>query len=109
MKKHKLSFVLTLLFIPFLLNAQTSFINEIHYDNVSTDSGEGIEIAGPAGTSLSGWSLVLYNGNGGTVYNTVNLSGTISNQKIWKSAGLHLTLSLMRLMPIHPEPMPWNL
>lgn len=31
-------------------------INEIHYDNVFTDSGESIEIAGSAGTDLSGWS-----------------------------------------------------
>ncbi|MCG6963189.1 MAG: lamin tail domain-containing protein [Acidobacteria bacterium] len=60
--------------------AQTTvFINEIHYDNTSTDVGEAIEIAGPAGTDLSGWSLVLYNGNGGAVYNTTVLSGTIAD------------------------------
>lgn len=52
-------------------------IVEIHYDNVGTDVGEAIEIEGPAGTSLAGWSLVLYNGNGGASYNTQNLSGTI--------------------------------
>ncbi len=56
------------------------FVNEIHYDNDGTDTGEGIEIAGPAGISLSGWSLVLYNGNGGVVYDTENLSGTIPDQ-----------------------------
>jgi hypothetical protein len=56
------------------------FINEIHYDNVGTDSGEAIEIAGPAGTNLSGWSLVLYNGNGGASYNTKALSGVIADQ-----------------------------
>ena len=55
--------------------AQTPvFINEIHYDNCGTDTGEAIEIAGPAGTDLTGWSLVLYNGNGGAVYHT-ELSG----------------------------------
>jgi predicted extracellular nuclease len=53
------------------------FINEIHYDNTGTDTGEAIEIAGPAGTDLTGWSLVLYNGYDGTVYNTATLSGTI--------------------------------
>jgi len=58
--------------------AQTTvFINEIHYDNASTDVGEAIEIAGPAGTDLSGWSIVLYNGNGGASYNTTSLTGTI--------------------------------
>ncbi|MEP1096428.1 MAG: DUF5689 domain-containing protein [Cyclobacteriaceae bacterium] len=57
------------------------FINEIHYDNASTDTGEGIEVAGAAGLDLTGWSLVLYNGNGGTAYNTVNLSGTLPDQQ----------------------------
>ncbi|WP_111669837.1 T9SS type A sorting domain-containing protein [Algoriphagus litoralis] len=57
--------------------AQQVFINEIHYDNTGTDAGEAIEIAGPAGTDLTGWSIVLYNGNGGAVYNTRTLSGTI--------------------------------
>lgn len=50
------------------------FINEFHYDNVGTDAGEFIELAGPAGVDLTGWSLVLYNGNGGAVYNTIDLS-----------------------------------
>lgn len=59
----------------------TAFINEIHYDNTGTDSGEAIEIAGPAGTNLTGWSIVLYNGNGGAVYNTLILSGLIPNQQ----------------------------
>jgi hypothetical protein len=60
------------------VGAQTTvFINEIHYDNTGTDTGEAIEIAGPAGTDLSGWSLVRYNGNGGASYGTDNLSGPI--------------------------------
>jgi hypothetical protein len=56
------------------------FINEIHYDNAGADTGEAIEIAGPAGTDLSGWSLSLYNGNGGAAYNTFALSGVIPDQ-----------------------------
>ncbi len=57
------------------------FINEIHYDNDSTDVGEAIEIAGPAGTDLTGWSIVLYNGSVGTVYGgTQYLSGTIPDR-----------------------------
>ena len=60
--------------------AQTVFINEIHYDNTGTDSGETIEVAGPAGTDLTSWSLVLYNGSNGAVYGTVPLSGVIPNQ-----------------------------
>jgi hypothetical protein len=58
----------------------TPFINEIHYDNSGADVNEAIEIAGPAGTSLAGWSLVFYNGNGGASYATVALSGTIADQ-----------------------------
>jgi uncharacterized protein len=38
------------------------FINELHYDNDGTDSGEAIEIAATAGADLSGYQLVLYNG-----------------------------------------------
>jgi predicted extracellular nuclease len=60
--------------------SSTIFINEIHYDNTGTDAGEAIEIAGPAGTDLAGWSLVLYNGSTGAVYDTDPLSGVISDQ-----------------------------
>lgn len=60
--------------------APTVFINEIHYDNAGTDAGEFIEIAGPAGTVLSGYSIVLYNGANGLSYDTDALSGTIPNQ-----------------------------
>lgn len=52
------------------------WINEFHYDNVSTDTGEFIEVANPDAVDLGGWSLVLYNGNGGSVYDTHSLSGT---------------------------------
>ena len=61
--------------------AQSVFINEIHYDNASTDVNEAVEIAGLSGTDLSTWSLVLYNGSNSSVYNTINLSGTIPNQQ----------------------------
>lgn len=56
------------------------WINEIHYDNVGTDSGEFIEVAGSAGTNLANYSLVLYNGGDGLSYNTTVLSGIIPNQ-----------------------------
>ncbi|HXI54801.1 MAG TPA: DNA/RNA non-specific endonuclease, partial [Polyangia bacterium] len=49
--------------------------SELHYDNVGTDVGEAVEIEGPAGTDLGGFSVVLYDGNGGTVYNTQTLTG----------------------------------
>ena len=61
--------------------AATVFINEIHYDNTGTDTGEAIEVAGPAGTDLAGWSLVLYNGSGGASYATLGLSGLLPSQQ----------------------------
>jgi DNA/RNA endonuclease G (NUC1) len=51
--------------------------SEIHYDNTGTDIGERIEIEGPAGKDVTGWSIVLYNGNGGVTYGTSTFSGTI--------------------------------
>ena len=63
------------------------WINEINYDPPSTDTNEYIEIAGLAGTDLTGWTLVLYNGNGGAPYAAtgftaagIPLSGAIANQ-----------------------------
>ena len=55
-------------------------ISEIHYDNVSGDVGEAIEIEGPAGLNLAGWSVVLYNLTGGASYGTLPLTGTIPSQ-----------------------------
>jgi 5'-nucleotidase len=52
-------------------------ISEIHYDNVGADTGEAIEIEAPVGFDLTGWQVVLYNGNGGAVYNTRTLSGAV--------------------------------
>ncbi|TDF34938.1 endonuclease I [Alteromonadaceae bacterium M269] len=62
-------------------NSTEVWINELHYDNNGSDTGEFVEVAGTAGTNLSGWKLLAYNGNGGRVYKTTNLSGTISNQQ----------------------------
>ncbi len=59
------------------------FINEIHYDNTGADVGEGIEIAGPAGTNLACFRIYLYNGaapGAATVYDSVLLAGVIPDQ-----------------------------
>jgi len=65
----------------FTVDPATVFINEIHYDNAGTDQGEFVEIAGPAGTSLTGWSIELYNGSGGARYDSDPLSGSIPDQQ----------------------------
>jgi len=62
-------------------SSSTIFINEIHYDNAGTDTGEFIEVAGPAGTDLTGWRIELYNGAGGARYDDDPLSGTIPSQQ----------------------------
>jgi len=72
----------------------SQWINEIHYDNASGDLNEGFEIAGAAGTDLSCFEVILYNGNGGASYVTIALSGIIPDEgcgfgAIWFSqAGL---------------------
>ncbi len=65
------------------------WVNEFHYDNTGADNGEFIEIAGPAGTDLTGWSIVRYNGStpgAAVVYTTgggaacTTLGGIIDNE-----------------------------
>ncbi|MEG3166457.1 Calx-beta domain-containing protein [Sphingomonas sp. PB2P19] len=61
--------------------AAQPWINEFHYDDASGDEGEFIEIAGVAGLDLTGYSIVLYNGNNGAPYGTIGLSGIIADQQ----------------------------
>lgn len=56
---------------------QTVWINEIHYDNSGADLNEGFEIAAPAGTDLSCYDVILYNGGTNNSYATINLSGIV--------------------------------
>jgi len=58
----------------------TPFINEIHYDNDDIDTGEAIEIVATAGTDLTGWTLLSYNGATGEVFRTDSLpSGVVQD------------------------------
>lgn len=75
--------------VPGLALAATPvFINELHYDNAGTDQGEAVEVAGPVGTDLTGWSIVLYNGSTGTSYDTLALSGAIPANCSGMAAGV---------------------
>ena len=56
------------------------WINELHYDNTSTDANEGVEVAGPAGLALTNFALVAYNGSDGLSYSNRTLSGTLPDQ-----------------------------
>lgn len=46
------------------------FLSEFHYDNDGADAGEFIEVQVPVSADIAGWSIVLYNGGGGVVYDT---------------------------------------
>ena len=59
---------------------EAPWINEFHYSNVGKDLNEGVEIMGPVGLNLIGWSLVLYNGKGGKMYGHVELDGVLTDQ-----------------------------
>lgn len=89
MKKY---YVFLLFLISFNLFSQTNvgvngsvggvYFNEIHYDNIGSDVGEFIEIAGPSGTDLSAYKVTLYNGSAPSLlaYYTVALNGTIDDE-----------------------------
>ncbi|MGP6087884.1 ExeM/NucH family extracellular endonuclease [Antarctobacter jejuensis] len=48
-------------------------INELHYDNAGSDSGEFVEVRVGAGQDASALGVVLYNGSNGTSYNSLSL------------------------------------
>ena len=82
MKKILLFFLLAFFSLSLLAQGGSSvttnlWINEIHYDNAGTDTLEGFEVAGPAGTDLSCYKAYMYNGNGGGIYDSLTLGGII--------------------------------
>ena len=76
---NKAGFALACL-LTSVCHAQLVFINEIHYDNSGTDTGEFVELLGPAGTDLGDYGLAFYNGANGRVYRTETLSGVITEE-----------------------------
>ena len=69
--------ILAVLFSLFLvsLSAQNVWINEFHYDNASSDTGEFIEVVFEMqpGDVLADYSVHLYNGNNGEQYDDFTL------------------------------------
>ncbi|MFK7740808.1 MAG: endonuclease I family protein [Planctomycetota bacterium] len=57
------------------------WINELHYDNVGTDVGEFVELAGRADECIDGWLLIAYDGATGTAYDFRVLRHTFGNQQ----------------------------
>ena len=77
---YRLAVTLSMLTILPQLSAISVWINEIHYDNSGGDVGEFVEIAGVAGTDLSLYSLLLYNGSNGESYGNISLSGLVPDE-----------------------------
>lgn len=73
MNKKFIYLFLFLFIVPFLGFSQSVFINEINHMDVGD---KGVEIAGPANTDLTGWTLTIYD-PGGLLVNTIPLSSTI--------------------------------
>lgn len=66
------------------VQAQNAWINEFHYDNSGSDVNEFVEIVieNAHFFALSDFALVLYNGNGGTVYQTHTLDTFSEGTKV---------------------------
>ncbi len=60
-------------------SGQVFWVNEFHYDNAGTDSGEFVEIAAPASfADLSSVQFTLYNGGSGDPYGSSHPLSTFS-------------------------------
>lgn len=88
MKKITTLLVALLALFALNLNGQNAWINEIHYDNASTDVDETIEviIENPGSYSLADFQIDLYNGNGGGFYSTP-VSVTLDNFTVGNTVG----------------------
>ena len=100
-----LAFLLAATMIPANVGVADShvFLSELHYDNAGTDVGEFFEVQGPAGTDLSGWSVVLYNGNGGTPYDTIDLSSAVIDDEGAGSGAVSVSLPTNGLQNGSPD------
>ena len=70
-------------------------INEIDYDQVGSDTAEFVEIYNPtsAAINLAGTQLLLVNGSGSIVYDTVDLTGTLAAGGYLVLAGANVTVT----------------
>lgn len=76
-KIYKVLFLLlgVLFFGSINIMAQNAWINELHYDNAGTDVGEFLEVVieNSGSYALSDFSVYLYNGNNGGVYDSQSM------------------------------------
>lgn len=67
--------------IPNFGRAQT-WINEIHYDNSGADVGEFVEVLLPGGAAPGDYTVTLYNGSNGEVYNQKGVDTCIQGNSV---------------------------
>ncbi len=73
-RAYAITLVVITTFISHSSFAALVTINEIHYDNTGSDTGEAIELVGLIDTDLTGWHIVLYNGGDNSPYRVVDLA-----------------------------------
>ena len=79
----------------------TLVINELDADTAGSDAAEFLEIydGGQGNTSLSGFVVVAYNGNGDAVYNTFDLEGFTTNAEGYFVLGNEDVLNIDLVIP----------
>lgn len=55
------------------ISCEVTFVNEFHYDNINNGEGQFVEVATNA-DDISGYSMVLYNGQDGMPYDAIPLT-----------------------------------
>ena len=72
----RLTIIMFIFSLITLLSAQNAWINEVHYDNYGGDVDEFIEVVieNAGSYSLADFTISLYNGNGGVVYDSATLN-----------------------------------
>lgn len=85
---RKLTTLLLVLMLTTAASAQV-MLNEFYYDNPGTEDAtvKFIEIYGPPGTNLTGYSLVGINANGGIILFNVALTGSIPSDGYYVVGG----------------------
>jgi hypothetical protein len=75
-----------------------AWINEIHYDDNSKDTNEGVEVViqNLSAHTLNEFIVSLYNGNNGEVYSSANLSEFIAGDTIGDNYFYHLFFSSLQ-------------
>ncbi|MCG3173970.1 MAG: hypothetical protein GMKNLPBB_02187 [Myxococcota bacterium] len=76
MNPARMLVLFSLVLVPAAAQAQNIIINEVFYDSPGADTGTFVELKGPAGTSLNGYSIEAFGGDGASI-STIALDGSV--------------------------------